>query len=63
MFGGKMENRTLMSVLEAEEAYKKFLKSSRGIFGFNFKKKENLKSFSEIQKEENAYNSVNLGIK
>ena len=58
-----MENRTLMSVLEAEEAYKKFLKSSRGIFGFNFKKKENLKSFSEIQKEENAYNSVNLGIK
>ena len=38
MFGGKMENRTLMSVLEAEEAYKKFLKSSRGIFGFNFKK-------------------------
>jgi len=63
MFGGKMENSTLMSVLEAEEAYKKFLKSSRGIFGFNFKKKENLKSFSEIQKEENAYNSVNLGIK
>ena len=63
MFGGKMENRTLMNVLEAEEAYKKFLKSSRGIFGFNFKKKENLKSFSEIQKEENAYNSVNLGIK
>ena len=58
-----MENRTLMSVLEAEEAYKKFLKSSRGIFGFNFKKKENLKPFSEIQKEENAYNSVNLGIK
>ena len=58
-----MENRTLMSVMEAEEAYKKFLKSSRGIFGFNFKKKENLKSFSEIQKEENAYNSVNLGIK
>jgi len=63
MFGGKMENRTLMNVMEAEEAYKKFLKSSRGIFGFNFKKKENLKSFSEIQKEENAYNSVNLGIK
>lgn len=58
-----MENRTLMNVMEAEEAYKKFLKSSRGIFGFNFKKKENLKSFSEIQKEENAYNSVNLGIK
>jgi len=63
MFGGKMENRTLMSVMEAEEAYKKFLKSARGIFGFSFKKKENLKSFSEIQKEENAYNSVNLGIK
>ena len=58
-----MENRTLMNVMEAEEAYKKFLKSSRGIFGFNFKKKEDLKSFSEIQKEENAYNSVNLGIK
>ena len=58
-----MENRTLMSVMEAEEAYKKFLKSARGIFGFSFKKKENLKSFSEIQKEENAYNSVNLGIK
>ena len=58
-----MENRTLMNVMEAQEAYKKFLKSSRGIFGFNFKKKENLKSFSEIQKEENAYNSVNLGIK
>ncbi len=52
-----------MNMLEAQEAYKKFLKSSRGIFGFNFKKKENLKSFSEIQKEENAYNSVNLGIK
>ena len=58
-----MENRTLMSVMEAEEAYKKFLKSARGIFGFSFKKKENLKSFSEIQEEENAYNSVNLGIK
>ena len=29
----------------------------------NFKKQENLKSFAEVQKEENAYNSVNLGIK
>jgi len=31
--------------------------------GLNFKKQENLKSFAEVQKEENAYNSVNLGIK
>jgi len=48
---------------EAQSAYKKFLKSSRGILGLNFKKRENLKSFAEVQKEENAYNSVNLGIK
>jgi len=48
---------------EAQSAYKKFLKSSRGILGLNFKKQENLKSFAEVQKEENAYNSVNLGIK
>ena len=58
-----MDSRNLMYFSEAQSAYKKFLKSSRGIMGLNFKKKENLKSFAEVQKEENAYNSVNLGIK
>lgn len=58
-----MDSRNLMYFSEAQSAYKKFLKSSRGILGLNFKKRENLKSFAEIQKEENAYNSVNLGIK
>lgn len=58
-----MDSRNLMYFSEAQSAYKKFLKSSRGILGLNLKKKENLKSFAEVQKEENAYNSVNLGIK
>lgn len=58
-----MDSRNLMYFSEAQSAYKKFLKSSRGIMGLNLKKKENLKSFAEVQKEENAYNSVNLGIK
>ena len=56
-----MENSNAKT--EAQNAYKKFIKSSKGIFGFNLKKRERLKSFSEIQKEENAYNSVDLGIK
>ena len=58
-----MDSRNLMYFSEAQSSYKKFLKSSRGILGLNFKKQENLKSFAEVQKEENAYNSVNLGIK
>ena len=58
-----MDSRNLMYFSEAQSAYKKFLKSSRGILGLNLKKQENLKSFAEVQKEENAYNSVNLGIK
>ena len=58
-----MDNRNTIYFSEAQAAYRKFLKSSRGILGLNFKKQENLKSFTEIQKEENAYNSVNLGIK
>ena len=58
-----MYSRNLIYFSEAQSAYKKFLKSSRGILGLNFKKQENLKSFAEVQKEENAYNSVNLGIK
>ena len=58
-----MDNRNTIYFSEAQAAYRKFLKSSRGMLGLNFKKKENLKSFTEIQKEENAYNSVNLGIK
>ena len=58
-----MDSRNLMYFSEAQSAYKKFLKSSRGILGLNLKKKENLKSFAEVQKEENAYNIVNLGIK
>ena len=58
-----MDSRNLMYFSEAQSAYKKFLKSSRGVLGLNFKKQENLKSFAEVQKEENAYNSVNLGIK
>lgn len=48
---------------EAQDAYKKFLKSSKGILGFGLRKEENLKSFSDVQKKENAYNSVNLGVK
>jgi len=58
-----MNNRNTIYFSEAQAAYRKFLKSSRGILGLNLKKQENLKSFTEIQKEENAYNSVNLGIK
>ena len=58
-----MDNRNTIYFSEAQAAYIKFLKSSRGMLGLNFKKQENLKSFTEIQKEENAYNSVNLGIK
>ena len=58
-----MDNRNTIYFSEAQAAYRKFLKSSRGMLGLNFKKQDNLKSFSEIQKEENAYNSVNLGIK
>ena len=58
-----MDNGNTIYFSEAQAAYRKFLKSSRGMLGLNFKKKENLKSFTEIQKEENAYNSVNLGIK
>ena len=57
-----MDNRNTIYFSEAQAAYRKFLKSSRGILGLNLKKQENLKSFTEIQKEENAYNSVNLGI-
>jgi len=58
-----MDNRNTIYFSEAQAAYRKFLKSSRGMLGLNFKKQENLKSFTEIQKEENAYNGVNLGIK
>ena len=58
-----MDNRNTIYFSEAQAAYRKFLKSSRGILGLNLKKQENLKSFTEIQKEENAYNGVNLGIK
>ena len=58
-----MDNRNTIYFSEAQAAYRKFLKSSRGMLGLNFKKQENLKSFTEIQKEENAYNSINLGIK
>ncbi len=58
-----MDNGNTIYFSEAQAAYRKFLKSSRGMLGLNFKKQENLKSFTEIQKEENAYNSVNLGIK
>ena len=58
-----MDNGNTIYFSEAQAAYRKFLKSSRGILGLNLKKQENLKSFTEIQKEENAYNSVNLGIK
>ena len=55
-----MDNRNTIYFSEAQAAYRKFLKSSRGILGLDFKKQENLKPFTEIQKEENAYNSVNL---
>ncbi|MDO5088520.1 MAG: hypothetical protein Q4D53_01930 [Leptotrichiaceae bacterium] len=48
-------------LFEADEAYKKFLKSSKGFF--RLKKRENLKSFAEVQKKENAYNSVYIGVK
>ena len=47
-----MDNRNTIYFSEAQAAYRKFLKSSRGILGLNFKKQENLKSFTEIQKEE-----------
>ncbi len=46
---------------EAKDAYRKFSKSTKNIFGFS--KSENLEPFHEAQKKENAYNSVNLGIK
>lgn len=54
-------DRNSAHLFEADRAYKKFLKSSKGLFGL--KKKENLESFSEVQKRENAYNSVYIGIK
>lgn len=50
-------------MIDAQEAYKKFIKSSKNFFGLSQKKRENLKSFSEEQKKENAYNSVYLGLK
>ena len=47
---------------EAENAYKKFIKSSKGLFGIN-KQKSGLESFKSIQKQEQAYNSSVLGIR
>ena len=46
---------------EARETYRKFSKSTKSLFGL--KKSEYLKSFNEEQKKQNAYNSVNLGLK
>ena len=47
---------------EAENAYKKFIKSSKGLFGIN-KQKSGLESFKNVQKQEQAYNSSVLGIR
>lgn len=47
---------------EAESAYKKFIKTSKGLFGIN-KQKGGLPSFKNIQKKEQAYNSSVLGIR
>ncbi|BDU50165.1 DUF4032 domain-containing protein [Haliovirga abyssi] len=48
--------------IDAKNSYSKFLKESKGFLWFG-KKDENLKSFIEVQKENSAYTSVNLGIK
>jgi hypothetical protein len=53
-------NETLQR--EAESAYKKFIKTSKGLFGIN-KQRSGLESFKNIQKQEQAYNSSVLGIR
>ena len=58
-----MDSRNLMYFSEAQSAYKKFLKSSGEFWDWILKNRKIWKSFAEVQKEENAYNSVNLGIK
>lgn len=47
---------------EAKEAYKKFVRSNRR-FLFLTDKKEYLKNFEDIQKEDKAYNSMYLGVR
>ena len=47
---------------DAEAAYKKFIRSSKGLFGV-YKKKKGLKSFKDAQKEEQAHSSSNIGIR
>jgi len=47
---------------QARNAYSKFRKS-KGFLGFTFKKEDELKRFSEVQKENNAFSSSFLGLK
>ena len=47
---------------DAEAAYKKFIRSSKGLFGI-YKKKKGLKSFKEAQKEEQAHSGADIGIR
>lgn len=47
---------------EAETAYRKFIKTSKSLFGIN-KKISALESFKVIQKKEQAHSSSNLGIR
>jgi hypothetical protein len=49
---------------EAKDVYSKFIKDSKGFLGLGwFEHKEELNNFSEIQKENGAFNNVYLGIK
>jgi len=42
-----MDNRNTIYFSEAQAAYRKFLKSSRGILGLNFKKQEKANEITE----------------
>ncbi|OQY09679.1 MAG: hypothetical protein B6I28_02565 [Fusobacteriia bacterium 4572_132] len=53
----------MISKINAKMEYEKFIRESKGILRGFFMKKTELENFSEIQKEEKAYNSTSLGIK
>ena len=58
-----MDNNKIIAD-EAREAYRKFSKSGKTAkILFGLEKREDLKSFHDEQKQQNAYNSVNLGLK
>lgn len=52
-----------VSYNEACIAYENFIKGSKGFLGISFGKDDNLKNFSEVQKENDAYNSIYLKVR